>query len=126
MPRPCNFRRVGCLPQSSFYKPQGIPLSVLEHIILTIDEAEAIRLADLEGLYQADAARKMNVSRQTFGRIVDSAHKKIADALVNGKALAIEGGQYELDPRFADMIGPPPHRFRKGRGGRRFHGGRGP
>ncbi len=125
MPRPCNFRRVGCMPQSSFYKPQGIPLSVLAHITLTVDEVEAIRLADLEGLYQADAAQKMNISRQTFGRIIDSAHKKIADALVNGKALAIEGGQYKLDPRIAEAIGPPAYRFRRG-GGRRFRGGRGP
>jgi len=126
MSRPRNFRRVGYLPQSSFFKPQGVPLSVLEHIALTVDELEAIRLTDLEGLYQADAAEKMKVSRQTLGRILESAHKKIADALVNGKALSIEGGQYKLDPRIAQTIPPPPHRFRGGRGGRRHRGGRGP
>ncbi len=126
MPRPCNFRRVCRLPQCSYFKPRGVPLSTLQHINLTVDEIEAVRLADLEGLYHADAAEKMNVSRQTFGRILESAHKKIADALVNGKALSIEGGPYELDPRLAASERHPPHRFRRGRGGPRFRGGRGP
>ena len=67
-------------------------------------------------LYQEQAAKKMNISRQTFGRIVESAHKKIADALVNGKALSIEGGPFELMPPAADF--GPPHRFRGGHGGR--------
>lgn len=117
MPRPRHCRRVGCLPQANFYKPRGIPLSVLQHIKLTVDEFEAIRLADLQGLYQEQAAEKMNISRQTFGRILESAHKKIADALVNGKALSIEGGTIELAVP-AEMIPEPPHRFRRGRHGR--------
>ena len=113
MPRPRNCRRIGCMPQANYYKPRGIPLSALQHINLTYDELEAIRLADLEGLYQEKAAEKMDISRQTFGRIIESAHKKIADALVNGKALSIEGGIIELD----NTAGPevPPH-FRRGRG----------
>jgi predicted DNA-binding protein (UPF0251 family) len=123
MPRPHNFRKVGCLPQSSFFKPRGIPLSTLQQVFLTVDEFEAVRLADFEGLYQEDAAARMNVSRQTFGRILESAHRKIADALVNGKALSIEGGPYELDPRLAGPIGPSPHRFRRGHGGGRCHRG---
>jgi ArsR family transcriptional regulator len=61
-------------------------------VVLTIDEFEAVRLADLDGLYQEDAAKKMNVSRQTFGNIIESAHKKIADTIVNAKALRIKGG----------------------------------
>ena len=122
MPRPRHFRRVGCLPQANFYKPRGIPLAVLQHITLTVDELEAIRLADLQGLYQEQAAKKMNISRQTFGRILESAHKKIADALVNGKALLIEGGPIEL--AVPPEIGEPPHRFRRGRHGRGR--GRGP
>lgn len=123
MPRPRHCRRVGCLPQSNFYKPRGIPLSVLQHVNLTIDELEAIRLADLQGLYQEQAAKKMNVSRQTFGRILESAHKKIADALVNGKALSIEGGSIEFAVP-SEMIPGPPHRFRRGMGGRgRCHRG---
>ena len=89
-----------------------MPLAVLQHINLTFDELEAIRLADFEGLYQEQAAKKMNVSRQTFGRILESAHKKIADALVNGKALSIEGGPIELAAAAAEA----PYRFRRGPG----------
>ena len=122
MPRPRNFRRVGCLPQSNYYKPQGVPLSVLEHVNLTIYELEAIRLADLEGLYQEQAAEKMNISRQTFGRIVESARKKIADALVNGKALSIEGGVVNFSGPVPEGFPGPPHRFRRGRGGPGRHG----
>ena len=70
-------------------------MDALEEVNLTLDELEAIRLADLGELYQEDAAKKMNVSRQTFGNIVNSAHKKIADALLNAKALKIEGGNIE-------------------------------
>jgi predicted DNA-binding protein (UPF0251 family) len=69
---------------------------MLEQVSLTVDELEAIRLADLEGLYQEKAAQRMNVSRQTFGRIIEAAHKKIADALVHGKALSITGGSIEV------------------------------
>jgi len=96
MGRPKNCRRVRFLPESTYFKPRGIPLSVLEEIILTVDECEAIRLADFEGLYQEQAAEKMAVSRQTFGRIIESAHKKVAEALVKGKALKIEGGEIEM------------------------------
>jgi predicted DNA-binding protein (UPF0251 family) len=98
MARPRNCRRVGSMPESNYFKPRGIPLSMLEEVILTVDEFEAIKLADLENLYQEQAAEKMNVSRQTFGRIIDSAHKKVADALVKGKALKIEGGEFEMAP----------------------------
>lgn len=92
MPRPCRCRRIRCNPDSNYFKPRGIPIDMLEEINLTLDELETVRLADLEGLYQEDAAKKMDISRQTFGNIVNSAHKKIADALLNGKALKIEGG----------------------------------
>lgn len=92
MPRPCRCRRIHCRPNADYFKPRGIPLSNLEEINLTLDELEAICLADLCGLYQEDAAKKMDVSRQTFGNIIDSAHNKIADALLNAKALKIEGG----------------------------------
>jgi predicted DNA-binding protein (UPF0251 family) len=60
--------------------------SSLEEVLLSLDEYEAIRLADGEGLYQEQAALMMNISRQTFGRIIESAHRKVADVLVNGKA----------------------------------------
>ena len=95
MPRPCRCRRIRCRPDANYFKPRGIPLDALEEVNLTLDELEAIRLADLAELYQEDAAKKMNVSRQTFGNIINSAHKKIADALLNAKALKIEGGNIE-------------------------------
>lgn len=104
MPRPFKCRRVLGTPGADYFKPRGIPLSDLQEIGLTLDEFEAVRLADLEGLYQEDAAKKMNVSRQTFGNIIASAHKKIADAIVNGKALKISGGNYVQEPR---QPGPP-------------------
>ena len=96
MSRPVNCRRVGFMPQSDYFKPRGIPLSVLEEVVLTVDEFEAVRLADLEGLYQEQAAEKMKVSRQTFGRIIELAHRKVAEALVKGRALKIEGGEFEM------------------------------
>ncbi len=96
MPRPRNKRCIGRMPACSFYKPKGAPLRTLEQVNLTVDEIEAIRLVDMDRMYQAEAAEQMKVSRQTLGRILESAHKKIADALVNGKALSIEGGTFEL------------------------------
>ena len=96
MARPRQCRRVGSIPQSNYFKPRGIPLAALEEVVLTVDEFEAIRLADLEGFYQDQAAERMKVSRQTFGRIIESARKKVAEALVKGKALKIEGGDFEM------------------------------
>jgi len=92
MSRPCRCRRVRCRPDTNYFKPRGIPLDNLEEVNLTLDELEALRLADWEGLYQNDAANKMNISRQTFGNIINSAHKKIADVVLHAKALKISGG----------------------------------
>jgi predicted DNA-binding protein (UPF0251 family) len=96
MPRPRRFRWVKAQPSVTYFKPRGIPLAALEEAVLTVDEHEAIRLADLEGLHQEEAAERMNISRATFGRIVDSARRKIADALINAKAIKIEGGTFVL------------------------------
>jgi predicted DNA-binding protein (UPF0251 family) len=74
------------------FHPAGIPARGLVEIVLTLDEFEAIRLADLEGLYQEQAAERMSVSRPTFGRILAAAHRKVAEALAHGKTLKIEGG----------------------------------
>lgn len=92
MPRPFKCRRIRYAPDVLTFKPAGIPGYQLEEVILTLDEYEAVRLADLQGFYQEEAAQKMGVSRQTFGNIISSAHHKIADALINGKSLRIEGG----------------------------------
>lgn len=89
MGRPYKCRKVACKVAAVYFKPQGVPLRDLEEIDLEFDEIEALRLADLEGLYQADAALKMGVSRQTFGNIITRAHKKVAMALLGGKALRI-------------------------------------
>ena len=96
MPRPRRFRWVRAQPNSTYFKPRGIPLAALNEVVLTVDEHEAIRLADLEGLQQEEAAERMNVSRPTFGRIVASARRKIADALINAKAIKIEGGDFVM------------------------------
>ena len=90
--RPQKTRWVRCAPQERCFKPLCRPLSKLKNVYLTIDEFEAVRLACLEGLKQVDAAKKMRISRPTFSRIETSAHRKIADALVNIKAIRIEGG----------------------------------
>lgn len=96
MARPKCPRLVAEVYDTAYFKPRGIPLYKLQETALTLDELEAVRLADLEGLYQEQAAQRMNVSRATFGRIVESAHHKIADALINGKAIKIEGGVIQM------------------------------
>jgi predicted DNA-binding protein (UPF0251 family) len=89
-PRRCRF--IEHQPSFTYFKPRGIPLSELEEIVLLIDEFEAIRLKDLEGLEQESAAQKMGISQPTLFRLLNSAHSKIADAIVHGKAIKIEGG----------------------------------
>lgn len=96
MPRPCCLRHVNHLPAAAYFKPRGIPMVDLEQVTLTLDEVESLRLADLEGLYQEDAAQKMKVSRATFARIVEQARRKVAEALIHGKALRLEGGTVVL------------------------------
>lgn len=98
MARPRKPRRVAFLPGVTYFKPQGIPLRLLEEVRVSVDEVEALRLKDLEGLEQEEAAQVMGISRQTFQRIVDEARRKVAEVLVTGKALRIDGGDYELAP----------------------------
>jgi predicted DNA-binding protein (UPF0251 family) len=90
MSRPKKCRCINCSPNSSYFKPKGIPLVQLEEVFLSLDELETIRLADYEGFYHEKAAEQMNISRATFGRILDGARRKVADAIMNGKALQIE------------------------------------
>lgn len=90
MARPLKCRRVDCDVPARYFKPQGIPLYALEEIELALDEVEAMRLTDVDGLYQAEAAERMGVSRQTLGAIVARAHEKVARAILEGKALRIE------------------------------------
>jgi uncharacterized protein len=99
MARPQKCRRVEFLPNATYFKPAGVPLRDLEEVSMSIEEAEAIRLKDLEGLEQEQGAEKMNVSRPTFQRVLASARQKVADALLNGKAIRIEGGNFEMSWR---------------------------
>ena len=113
MPGRHCLRKIEGAPGITYFKPAGTPMRMLEEISLTLDEFEAVRLADLEGLYQEQAALKMGVSRPTFSRIVESARKKIAEALVHGKALRIGGGP--VVPMSGSGCG---FRHRRGCGGR--------
>lgn len=80
------------------FKPAGVPACRLEWLNLALDEFEALRLADMAGLHQEKAAARMGVSRQTFGRIVENARRKVARALYSGMALSIEGGAVRTIP----------------------------
>ncbi|SFM39328.1 Predicted DNA-binding protein, UPF0251 family [Ectothiorhodospira mobilis] len=92
MPRPRGPRRIVCHPHCTYFKPAGVPLRDLEESVLQMEEVEAIRLADLEGQYHEDAARSMGVSRSTFSRTLVSARRKMAMAILQGRAIRIETG----------------------------------
>ena len=90
MVRPRLCRKIKFNPSVIYFKPQGIPLKELEEVILPLEEYESIRLKDLEGLEQNECAKKMNISQPTFNRSIISARKKIAEAIIKGKAIKIE------------------------------------
>lgn len=96
MPRPRKPRCVREEPSYAFFKPHGVPLRALDVIVLSVEELEALKLADIDDLYQEEAAERMEVSRPTFHRILKEAHRKVATALSEGRALGIEGGSYVL------------------------------
>ncbi len=99
MGRPPLWRRVDSIPEITYFKPAGIPLAQLQEVRLSVEEAEAIRLKDIEKLEQEECAQKMNISRTTFARVLTSSRQKVADALLNGKGLRIEGGNFEMTAR---------------------------
>ena len=114
-------RKVSSIPLVTYFKPAGIRMTELEEVSLLVEEVEAVRLKDIENLEQESCAKKMSISRSTFSRILDSARQKIADALLNGKAIRIEGGNFEMATRrfrclqghewevpFETMISAPP------------------
>lgn len=92
MSRPPKCRRVGCRPGITLFKPAGVPTCELEVVEIGLDELEALRLADLEGLYHDAAAERMGVSRATFGRLIERARHKVAAALLGSKAILFTGG----------------------------------
>ncbi len=118
MPRPRSCRRISFEPNTTYFKPAGIPKRQLEQVTLTLEEFESVRLNDLEEMDQKEAAEKMNVSQPTFHRMVLQARKKISDALVNGKAIRIEGGNYQVVRRGINKRSI----MRKGRGLKRRRG----
>lgn len=91
MPRPKKPRFLRFKPDVYYFKPQGIPLRMLSEIVLLPDELEALKLHDLDGLDQTQAAKQMKISQPTYARILNKAYKKIAQALIKGKAIRIEG-----------------------------------
>lgn len=96
MPRPRKWRKVCCLPDSNRFGPLDVPIEGDFFVIMTVDEYETIRLIDLEGLSQEECAGQMKVARTTVQGIYSEARKKLAESLVNGKVLRIEGGDYKL------------------------------
>jgi len=121
--RPKRLRKINYFPEITYFKPAGIPLRDLDEVVLTLDEVEAIRLAELEDLEQEEASQKMKISRVTFLRILHSAHKKIADSLIYGKAIKMKGGEYIM-PNL-DGTGPLGQGPVTGRGAGRRNTGRG-
>ncbi len=101
MPRPFSRRFVGWQPHVSLFKPAGVPAGELETIVLSLDEVETLRLADLNAQYQEAAAGQMKISRATFARIIESARRKVADALIHGKALQIQTEPGDVPPAYA-------------------------
>jgi len=98
VPRPRKRRILAQVPRPAVYKPAGVPLNGLRHVVLLHEEQEALRLADLEGLTQAEAAGRMGISRSTFQRVLNQARRQVALALIEGHALQIEGGTFEVSP----------------------------
>ena len=96
MARPRQDRCVRHLPSVDFFKPRGIPMKNLECTGLKVEELEAMRLVDLEGLHQEEAAGKMGVSRKTLWRDLKSGRKNVVEALVQGMAIEIQGGNYRV------------------------------
>jgi len=96
MPRPLRIRRIFFQPRIRHFKPAGVPLANLDETILTFEEVEVIRLIDYENTEQSKAAKRMKISQPTLSRILNSARKKLADAVVNGKAIKLQGGKFQM------------------------------
>lgn len=105
MPRPRKCRKVCCLPKSNLFGSLSKVNIDTEVICMTVDEYETIRLIDLEGMMQEECANKMNVARTTVQKIYNDARKKIAESLVNGSMLKIEGGDYQLCDESESLCG---------------------
>ena len=116
MPRPRRIRRIYFQPDVTYFKPVGIPMIHLKENVLSFDELEAIRLIDYENIEQSKVAKKMNISQPTLSRILKSARRKIADALINAQAIKIQGGDFEMAQPRARGLGLGRGRIIGGRG----------
>lgn len=130
MPRGFGPRKIGFLPEVVYFKPWGVPTPFLGRVSLGMDELEAIRLCDFEEKEQKEAAKEMKISQSTFQRILKRARKKVAEALVVGKAITIEGGETTMMPRPRGGMGPglrgrAPVAGGRGRGGGPYAAGPG-
>ncbi|MCD6229853.1 MAG: DUF134 domain-containing protein [Candidatus Diapherotrites archaeon] len=102
MPRPCKRRRIRGNPNSSYFKPVGIRMIDLKESVLNLSEFESIRLVDLNDITQKEAGKQMQISQSTLSRILKSGRKKIADAIINSKAIKIE--RYETNTKNLEII----------------------
>ena len=106
MPRPRIRRWVRFTPGVTYFKPTGVRTVDLKEVVLTLEESEAVRLIDFEGIEQGKAGEKMKISQPTLSRLLKSARKKISDAIINGKAIKIQGGTYKMvQPRGRGRMG---------------------
>lgn len=105
MPRPRKWRKVCCLPGNAMFGPMGGPREDQKVVVMSVDEYETIRLIDLQGFTQEECAVQMNVARTTVQGIYNEARKKLADVLVNGQRLLIQGGDYVLCDGLEDSCG---------------------
>ncbi len=96
MVRPRRIRRIFFKPNVTYFKPAGVPLRNLKEVILSFDESEALRLIDIEGMEQNEAARKMEISQPTLSRLLKYGRRKLADAVINGQAIKIQGGNFKM------------------------------
>jgi predicted DNA-binding protein (UPF0251 family) len=124
MARPMKWRKVCCLPESNKFGPLDRGAHTQDNVSMTVDEYETIRLIDLEGFTQEECSKKMNVARTTVQGIYTEARRKIAESLVNGKVLLIEGGEYRLCNGTGNDCGRGCHRQRRGMGRARQEGQR--
>lgn len=108
MPRPRKCRFVEGVPAVRLFKPQGIPARQLPEVYLSLEGFEALRLSDLEALRQEEAAARMQVSRQTFGRLLAEARRAVAEALVHGHCLRIEGGRVQTAAAAGNLFDTAP------------------
>ncbi|MBQ7618098.1 MAG: DUF134 domain-containing protein [Desulfovibrio sp.] len=107
MARPRHCRFVGQEPSATYFKPCGVPLRLLDEVILPVEGLEALRLSDLEGLGMAEAAKQVRVSRFSYARTLAEARRAVAQALVQGKALRVQGGQYAFHEQVGQKDGEP-------------------